>query len=438
VSQLADYCQQTHYDGLCEQGEQLKAEAGESMARLNSLRGKSKTKKIEPEKEWLARVFNPRNYILPETKGQQEFLSSMLTGSQAKTAFALRMNCEKMCRDGGVESIGFLTLTVGEYHCRFHGEQIPREHNRCPKCTKEMNFVQVHDAAEASRRINNLNRKILPVLFERAICVTERMKSGAIHFHLLGILDGRPDIRTGLDFDAVKNRDYQSASPELRKLWGKLRAILPRYGFGRAELLPVRKTGEAVSSYISKYIEKNVANRLKEDAHKKLVRYMGWGKTQLKPNDFEWNGEKSIAWRAKTRQILALVGCEVPDKIFEPENRIKEFCCMAGGKIRPKMLDGSEAAEAFGARWAYHVNRLRSSFDTTETTPFLIWDFPTIQVVKAELYRLAFGWCKKREAVKILFSEEMPEIRRLQKQRQDYEDYCQELGCNLSGNFAKN
>ena len=313
MPQLADYCQQTAFDGLCEHGAELKADAEAVISALNAL-GSSSRKEAPPETPWKTIPFDPRKYILPETLGQKEFLVSMLTGSQAKTAFALRMNAEKMCREGGIEAIGFLTLTVGDYHCKWHGKQRPREHNSCPKCQREMKFIQVFDSKEASRRINNLNRRVIHVLFEKAICVTERMKSEAIHFHLLGILSGRPDIRTGLDFDAVKDRDYQTASPQLRKLWARLRAMLPGYGFGRAELLPVKKTGEAVSSYISKYIEKNVANRLKEDAHKKLVRYVGWNKEQLKPNEFEWNGEKSRAWRAKTREILGTVYCQVPDK----------------------------------------------------------------------------------------------------------------------------
>src|SRR4051812_32062127 len=123
-----------------------------------------------------------RPIILPAPDGQQEFLEKLLTGSQAKTAYALRINCERMIAEcaGGLESIGFGTLTVGD--------QGPE------------GFKQVKDSAEASRRINNLNRRLLADLFTRWIVVTERHKSGAIHFHVLGCLRGNPDIRTGLDF----------------------------------------------------------------------------------------------------------------------------------------------------------------------------------------------------------------------------------------------
>jgi hypothetical protein len=418
-------CSLGYSRGFCEHGEQLKAESDAVLELLNFRRTRVEN---VPRRTFYRKneikPFDPTKYILPETPGQQEFLARMLTGSQAKTAFALRMNAEKLCKDGGINSIGFLTLTVGEYHCPFHGQQHPKERNCCPRCEREMNFVQVYDAAEASRRINNLNRRILPVIFERAICVTERMKSGAIHFHLLGILSGRPDIRTGLNFEAIKKRDYHSAPEHLRELWAQLREILPRYGFGRAELLPVKKTGEAVSSYISKYIEKNVANRLKEDARKKLVRYIGWKKQQLKPNEFEWNGENAKAWRAKTREILNLVFCELPDKIISAETRLMEFCRQSANKIRPKQLDGSMAKQMLGARWAFQINRLRASFDQTHSTPFLIWDWPTRETIKGQLFRLAPGWCRRKEAEKLKFTDEIREIRRLISCRQFAENFC--------------
>jgi hypothetical protein len=99
---------------------------------------------------------------------------------------------------------------------------------------------------------------------------------------------GRPDIRTGVDFEAVKGRDYRSVSPELKAIWKWLREVLPGYGFGRAELLPIRKTGEAVASYVAKYIEKNICNHTAADRGMRLVRYIGWKGKQLKASDFGW------------------------------------------------------------------------------------------------------------------------------------------------------
>jgi hypothetical protein len=261
-----------------------------------------------------------------------------LTGSQAKTAFALRKNAELMIREAGLSACGFLTLTVGE----MEGET----------------FRQVWDAEEASRRINNLNRRVLSALFERAIVVTERHKSGAIHFHVLGVLRGRPDIRTGFDWQAVEKRDYSGVSAQLRGIWAMLRETLPAYGFGRAELTPIRKTGEAVACYVSKYVEKNLFNRLPEDRRKKLVRYLGWAKAQLKPNEFSWASARATSWRIKTRQLAALVGIGAREQ-------------MAG---------------IYGPRWAFKVSRIMNAVQD-DKAPGFVWGWPEMQSARILMLR---------------------------------------------------
>lgn len=287
--------------------------------------------------------------ILPPTPGQQDFAPRLLNGSQAKTAFALRMNAERMIKEDGLECCGFLTLTVGDQN----GGR----------------FVQVKDSAEASKRVNNLNRRVLKDLFERAIIVTERHKSGAVHFHVLGTLRGKPDIRTGFDFDQVKQRDYRAVPAALRDIWAMLRERLPEYGFGRAELTPIRKTGESVASYVSKYIEKNVYARLPEDKGKKLVRYIGWDKKHLKPNEFGWAGPKAVAWRAKTRATAALAN------ITEPE----------------------QAAEALGPRWAFTLSNLWMAASTDNILPKMDWDWATRETVRANLFGHCSRWMESKE-----------------------------------------
>lgn len=261
-----------------------------------------------------------------------------LTGSQAKTAFALRTNAELMIREAGLSACGFLTLTVGEM--------------------EEERFVQVWDAAEASRRINNLNRRVLSTLFERAIIVTERHKNGAIHFHVLGALRGRPDIRTGFDHAAVSERDYSGVCAQLRAIWAMLRETLPAYGFGRAELTPIRKTGEAVACYVSKYVEKNLFNRLPDDRRKKLVRYLGWNKAQLKPNEFSWASARATSWRIKTRQLAALVGVGAREQM----------------------------APIFGPRWAFKVSRVMNAVQD-DKAPGFVWGWPEMQAARMLMLR---------------------------------------------------
>jgi hypothetical protein len=322
---------------------------------------------------------------------QKEFVEQMLTGSQAKTAYALRKNCERLIAGHNpnrlatgpagekcwvadnpefLNSTGFLTLTVGDYHCNFHGKQIPGERDFCPVCGNKMHFVQVKETDEASKRFNSLRTGFLKDFFSVAIVVTERHKSEAIHFHALGRITGAPDIRTGLDFDALAKRDYRSAPQALRDTWALLRDTLPRYGFGRAELLPVRKTSEAVAAYVSKYIEKNVCNRLKSDRRKKLVRYIGWQGSQLRPNDFSWFTPQAAAWRYKTKALAGLVG-----------------------------LDHDNVAMALGPRWAFSLSALWVKMDDRPVRE-INWTWPEREVMRAEVVRLnekwAADWEKRR------------------------------------------
>jgi len=243
-----------------------------------------------------------------------------------------------MITEEGLNSTAFLTLTVGD--------------------DAPGGFRQVFDAAEASRRINNLTRRVLPALFSRCIVVTERHKNKAIHFHIIGSFATGADIRSGFDFAsfrralkarAVGRPDTQaeaayidSASEELRAAWRMLRESLPRYGFGRAQLTPIEKTGEAVACYVSKYVEKNLFNRLKEDFRKKLVRYVGWEKGQLKPNEFSWATARAAAWRNKAAALAGLVGIDTRE----------------------------EMRAACGPRWAFHVSRIMQVIDDGSTVRF--------------------------------------------------------------------
>jgi len=234
----------------------------------------------------------------------------VLNGSQRKTAYALEQNVARMFQEAGLEKMGFLTLTVGD--------ETPD------------GFRQVFSAEEASRRINSAMTGFLRDLFARAVIVTERHKSRAVHFHL--IVECRADIRTGFDFVAFKaGRGYaKTATAALRALWGILRERLPAYGFGRAELSPIFKTGEAVSRYVSKYVEKNLMARREEDRGKKLVRYMGWKRKQMTANGFSWATPGACEWRKNVAFIAALHGVNTRD----------------------------QARAAWGSRWAHRLTEV--------------------------------------------------------------------------------
>lgn len=251
------------------------------------------------------------------TPSQPE-LPFKLTGSQAKTQYALELNAADMIREAGVDSCVFVTITCGQ------------------KVDGLFVCEPSHDVA--SKRINNASRRLFPDLFERWIVVTERHKNGGVHFHLLAVVKGRPDVRTGFIFRGVKERTWTNASEPLRAVWRVLNARLPELGFGRPQTTPIEKTGEAVACYVSKYVLKNLFARGEEDKGKKLVRYGGFDR-HVRPNDFSWQTPRATAWRKKAEELAGLAGVDQGES----------------GR--------GEVAEAFGPRWAFKLTRIMHAVD---------------------------------------------------------------------------
>ena len=333
-----------------------------------------------------------------QIKSENPKESRLLTGSAAKTARALRWNVQFMVDQVGINSIGFLTFTPGDYMCRVHGKQLPKGKQRCPCCGLKMDFCKIRDADEANRRVKSFYGGVLDDLMPMSILVKERHADGGNHFHIIGELSGRPDIRTGFDFREVRWGDYSNVSPELKAIWKILRAKAPLYGFGaRVELLPIRKTGEAGASYVAKYIEKHVAHRSPEDRGRRLVRYHGFKGGQLKPNEFEWNGVNAQAWRARMREVLSLIGVPLMDLPVNPPTHVKAACAAGVGDIRPKCLDGSAARNVLGSRWAFKVQRLLEGLYLAKSEVFSP-EYRAKSILSAHLQRAAGrNWCRQYE-----------------------------------------
>jgi len=242
---------------------------------------------------------------LPCQDSDNSTLPEILAGPHAKRSFSLRENVRAMVETAGLERVGFLTLT-------FKGG--------------------IPSLVEAQRRFNSFASHFLK-RFGSWIAVVERHRKGGVHFHLL--VDCKLDIRTNakgqgtVDFDAFKRRDYRSASQNLRTMWAECRQAQKRYGFGERaiELLPIRVSGKAVASYLSKYLGKHLANRRKTDRRKKFIRYSK-GSNKCRQT-FSWASPGAAAWRTKIG-VLAK-------------------CC--GGDAQNWRLK-----ETLGPRWAHHVN----------------------------------------------------------------------------------
>lgn len=237
------------------------------------------------------------NNCTEESKSSSENLCNLLSPYHRKAAHTLAENVAALVRTVGLERIGFLTLTFSD---------------------------NVTDHREALKRFRSMNSHYLaPHLYFGAwLCVKERQRRGAWHYHLL--IDSGGDIRTGIVWEEIKIGVYRSANDHLRGLWGDLRVNLRKYGFGRSELLPIRENGEAMAKYVGKYVSKHVGSRKEEDKGVRTVSYsQSWPRSN---SNFQWHTSNSWSWRRNVAAFAEYFGC------------------------------GSLTAlkERFGPRWAYH------------------------------------------------------------------------------------
>jgi len=228
--------------------------------------------------------------------------STDLPGPKKKQAAALAYNIKWLAETLGAPRIGFLTLTCGER-------------------SGEGKFSGVHDRKEAERRFNSLQTHVISKRYQCGVTVTERHKSGAIHFHM--VVACGANIRGDIDFKACfpkKNKsggystppDYETANARLKLEWKFWRETAERYGFGRCQMQPMKKNGEALGRYVGKYISKSWAQRAEEDKGGRLVRYFGaWSNDGRKmgPPMSARHGTttaRAHAWRACMKMQAAL------------------------------------------------------------------------------------------------------------------------------------
>ena len=231
-----------------------------------------------------------------------DFTPPALSTQHRKSAFILKESVQGLADRFFLEHLGFLTLTF-------------REHIICPK--------------EAQRRLNSVISNVIKPRYREYLGVFERQKSGRIHYHLLVVLSS--DIRTGFNFAALENRDYSSASPQLRSEWAFWRHTAKKYGFGRTELLPVKSNIEAMAKYVGKYISKHVDCRQAQDKGVRLVRYSRGAR--IGTTRFQFQSPGSQEWRRKVSTFAQIVQNQ------HPEQRISEL---------------KDLSRVLGKRWAYH------------------------------------------------------------------------------------
>lgn len=227
---------------------------------------------------------------------------------QVKAGVTLAVNAKAFIQRFRLECVGFLTLTLADH----------------------LDWRSEAEWKEAQRRFHSLQTGYLRKRFVQRITVLEPQRGNdwRIHWHLL--VNVGQDIRTGFDFKAVKQRDYRSAGPALRALWEELRETLPRYGFGRSELLPLKKDSESVAVYLGKYLSKDGWRAaLSQEFRARRVRYThGWTMANMR---WSWSGEAARKWRQALRLVAEAVGC----------SDLNQFRCWA--------------RRHYGPKWAYHL-----------------------------------------------------------------------------------
>ena len=196
--------------------------------------------------------------------------SSRLSTQHRKAAAALMWNVRALCERHGIDRVGFLTLTFADH---------------------------VTDVREASKRFNSLASNVLNGRYADWVRVLERQKSERIHYHLLVALS--QDIRTGVDFGALANRDYGTAGKGLRGEWAFWRSTARKYRFGRTELLPIKSSEEAIGRYVGKYIGKHLEARKEADKGARLVAYSAGARMAV--TRFSWTSTGAQEWRRKVR-----------------------------------------------------------------------------------------------------------------------------------------
>ena len=220
----------------------------------------------------------PKRSKLKAGENGEEVWLGGLSSSEKRSGYALTQNLAYLAKLHGLEKLGFLTLTFRQ---------------------------NLTDPRKAQRKFNSLATNVLRDLFVEYICVVENQKRGAIHYHLVVVC--KEDIRTGVSFDEIATGRYASASPELRQLWKELREIMPKYGFGRSELLPVKSTVSGICNYVGKYLTKASAYRDKHMKGACLIRYStGWRVARV---NFAWHSSGAKEWRRKLQVFGEATGC---------------------------------------------------------------------------------------------------------------------------------
>src|SRR5208282_3315420 len=135
---------------------------------------------------------------------------------------------------------------------------------------KDLDFVQ--------ERWHSFSSNVVIKRYPDWICILEPQRDGVWHLHV--VVATKEDIRTGTDIETLSNyklpsylrRGKHLRNEALAVEWKALRETACKYRFGRVELLPIKKTKEAFSRYLGKYLTKTF-NLIPPGRRNRLIRF---------------------------------------------------------------------------------------------------------------------------------------------------------------------
>jgi hypothetical protein len=231
----------------------------------------------------------------------------------------LELAIEWMVEEYGIERVGLLTLSFGVPGSGRGSLEtfLLREQ------AKDLEFVQA--------RWHSFRSNVIAVRYLDWICILEPHKDGVWHIHV--VVATKEDIRTGTDVETLSNyklpywlrRGKHLRNEALAAEWKALRETACKYRFGRVELLPIKKTKEAFSRYLGKYLTKTF-NLVPPGRRHRLVRF-----------------SRGVGRHFSMRFSIVGLG----NLIYR--TRLKLAASMLWFK------DYGDFAEYFGARWNYYL-----------------------------------------------------------------------------------
>ncbi len=253
------------------------------------------------------------------------FKPELLSPYRKKSRHRLIMAIEGMVKKRGVNHVGLLTLSFGVPGSGKYSE----ETRELREQAKDLDFVQA--------RWHSFASNVIAKRYEDWICVLEPHKDSVWHLHV--VVSTKADIRTGTDIETLSNyklpywqrRGKHLRNEALAAEWRALRETCCKYRFGRAELLPIKKTGETLARYVAGYLTKSYG-RVPCGRKNRLVRYSR-------------NLSQKITMRFSPHTLGNLIH----------RTRLKLAASMLHFEVY------GDFADYFGARWHYYLGDIIAS-----------------------------------------------------------------------------